>query len=117
MEALPCTPAYIAKEQAQFLTGIQDTYEEDLARNLPFELDGTTYGPYEENPLTEPRYGANLSPAGWAGCAPPLVCVHDCEAARPVEPLPAYVVNEGHICRLHEEYLIAGQSNRDTFRC
>jgi len=103
--APPCTPAYIAREQAQFLEAIQATYITDLAANADYSGDA----------LTQPHYGAILSDAGWAGCAPPLVCV-DCPETTPAAPCGAHTV-PAHVCKWHEEYLSPGQSNGDTFRC
>merc|ERR1719502_105490 len=60
-------------------------------------------------------YETLLSDAGWAGCAPPLVCI-DCEGQEVVEPCLDHV-GGAHQCHLHEEYLSPGQSNQDTFRC
>lgn len=108
--AAPCTPAYIAREQAQFLDAIQATYSERLAANV--EVEDEDYG---TDALTQPRYGAILSEAGWAGCAPPLVCI-DCPAVAPATPCGAHTT-PAHVCKWHEEYLSPGQSNGDTFRC
>jgi hypothetical protein len=103
--AAPCTPAYIAREQAQFLDAIQATYSTRLGANDDYSNDA----------LTQPSYGAILSDAGWAGCAPPLVCI-DCPATAPASPCGAYD-HSAHVCKWHEEYLSPGQSNGDTFRC
>jgi hypothetical protein len=103
VEEPACTPAYVAREQAQFMQAIQASYTTQLA----------DAGAYPNDPLT--AYNTELSAAGWAGCAPPLVCV-DCAGSEPVEPCAGHVVG-AHTCHLHEEYLTPGQSNADTFRC
>merc|ERR1719453_2417489 len=103
VEEPACTPTFIAREQSAFLAAIQASYTADLAANSD----------YPNDPLTS--YETVLSEAGWAGCAPPLVCV-DCEGQEPVEPCLDHV-GGAHQCHLHEEYLSAGQSNQDTFRC
>jgi len=103
VEEPACTPAYVAKEQAQFLATIQTTYSQTLAANADYPGD----------PLTD--YNTVLSEAGWAGCAPPLVCV-DCAGAQTQAPCIEHLVG-AHTCHLHEEYLSPGQSNADTFRC
>jgi len=105
VEEPACTPMYVAKEQSAFLAAIGATYTAELAANTDY-VDGT-------GPLT--AYETGLSAAGWGGCAPPLVCV-DCEGQQPVEPCLEHQVG-AHQCHLHEEYLSAGQSNQDTFRC
>jgi hypothetical protein len=103
VEEPACTPAYVAKEQAQFLQAIQDSYTQLLTSNSD----------YPEDPLTS--YETVLSPAGWAGCAPPLVCV-DCTGFDFQSPCIDHT-GGAHTCHLHEEYLNPGQSNADTFRC
>jgi len=103
VEDPPCTPAYIAQEQAQFLETIQTSYAAELAANAD----------YSNDPLT--AYQTVLSEAGWAGCAPPLVCV-DCAGFEPEEPCLEHTGGAA-TCRLHEEYLSPGQSNANTFRC
>jgi Notch-like protein len=103
VEEPACTPAYIAKEQAQFLAAIQASYTTELTGNTD----------YPNDPLT--AYETVLSPAGWAGCAPPLVCV-DCAGTEPQQPCLEHV-GGAHTCHMHEEYLSPGQSNADTFRC
>merc|ERR1719272_145594 len=75
------------------------------------QLEANAAYPEERFLLTQQKYGALLSDAGWAGCAPPLVCV-DCA----VEPMLEHTRIE-NACQLHEEYLSPGQSNADTFRC
>jgi len=103
VELPACTPAYIAKEQAQFLATIQATYTETLTSNSEYPTD----------PLTE--FETVLSAAGWAGCAPPKVCV-DCSGSETQAPCLEHS-GGAHTCHLHEEYLSPGQSNADTFRC
>jgi hypothetical protein len=103
VEEPACTPAYVAKEQAQFLAAIQASYTEQLTSNTD----------YPHNPLTD--YETVLSEAGWAGCAPPLLCV-DCQGSEVTAPCLEHA-GGSHICHLHEEYLAPGQSNADTFRC
>jgi hypothetical protein len=103
VEEPACTPAYVAKEQAQFLAAIQVSYTQQLTDNGDYPNDGLV------------NYETALSAAGWAGCAPPLVCV-DCPASE-VQPPCVEHVGGAHQCHLHEEYLAAGQSNSDTFRC
>lgn len=103
VELPACTPAYIAKEQAQFLATIQATYTETLTSNSEYPSD----------PLTE--FETVLSAAGWAGCAPPKVCV-DCSGSETQAPCLEHS-GGAHTCHLHEEYLSPGQSNADTFRC
>jgi len=103
VEEPACTPAFVAMEQAQFLLEIQQTYTQSLAANSD----------YPDDPLTD--YETVLSPAGWAGCAPPLVCV-DCPGSEPEPPCLEHTAG-AHICHLHEEYLMPGQSNSDSFRC
>jgi len=104
VEEPACTPAYIAREQGSFLAAIQASYTAML--NAP---DST----YPNDALAE--YETILSPAGWAGCAAPLVCV-DCEGLQTILPVPTYE-HAAHTCHLHEEYLSPGQSNFDSFRC
>jgi hypothetical protein len=108
VEEPACTPAYVAREQAQFLAAIQASYTQELTSNMD----------YPEDPLAD--YETVLSEAGWAGCAPPLLCV-DCEGSAVTEPClelhPSMPMGRPHICHLHEEYLSPGQSNADTFRC
>jgi uncharacterized protein YfaP (DUF2135 family) len=94
---------YVAKEQAQFLAAIQATYTAQLAANTDYPTDAL------EN------YETVLSEAGWAGCAPPLVCV-DCPGSEGQEPCLEHT-GGAHECHAHEEYLVEGQSNADTFRC
>ena len=103
VEEPACTPAYIAKEQAQFLTAIQASYTAQLAANADYPAD----------PLM--GYETVLSEAGWAGCAPPLVCV-DCAGSEIQAPCAEHT-GGAQTCHLHEEYLSPGQSNADTFRC
>ena len=99
-----CTPAFIAQEQKAFLGDIQTSYSERLE---------ATDATYPSDHLT--NYFTPLSPAGWAGCAAPLVCV-DCAGIVTTLPLESYTA-EAHTCHLHEEYLNPGQSNFDTFKC
>jgi len=103
VEEPACTPAYIAREQAQFLEAIQVSYTAELAANSDYPNDALT------------QYETVLSAAGWAGCAPPLVCV-DCTGTEPEPPCLEHVTG-AHTCHTHEEYLAPGQSNADTFRC
>merc|ERR1719329_1823819 len=108
VEEPACTPAFVAQEQAQFLMQIQQAYTQQL-----MAADDV----YPNDALAQ--YETVLSPAGWAGCAPPLVCV-DCagfETQPPCLPHHEEYTTEAHTCHLHEEYLSAGQSNSDTFRC
>jgi len=104
VEEQACTPEYVAREQAQFLADIQTAYAARL--RAPDTV-------YPDDHLVD--YETVLSPAGWAGCAPPLLCV-DCAGLSTVLPVPTYVTLS-HVCHLHEEYLSPGQSNSDTFRC
>jgi hypothetical protein len=94
---------YVAKEQSGFLAAIQATYTTELGANSD----------YANDPLTD--YATVLSAAGWAGCAPPLVCV-DCPGQEPLEPCAEHTAG-AYQCHLHEEYLTPGQSNQDSFRC
>jgi len=103
VEEPACTPAYIAKEQAQFLAAIQASYTAQLVANAD----------YPNDPLT--TYETVLSEAGWAGCAPPLVCV-DCAGSETQAPCLEHT-GGAQTCHLHEEYLSPGQSNAGTFRC
>jgi hypothetical protein len=103
VEEPACTPAYVAKEQAQFLQAIQVSYTAQLLANDDYPND-----------LLE-NYNTLLSPAGWAGCAPPLVCV-DCAGSEPQAPCLDHT-GGAQTCHVHEEYLSPGQSNADTFRC
>jgi len=103
VEEPACTPAYVAREQAQFLAAIQASYTEQLTSNADYPSDALT------------AYETVLSEAGWAGCAPPLVCV-DCPGSETQSPCLEHS-GGAHVCHLHEEYLSAGQSNADTFRC
>merc|ERR1719409_2484364 len=73
VEEPACTPMYVAREQSAFLAAIQTSYTAELAANSD----------YPNDPLT--AYETTLAAMGWAGCAPPLVCV-DCEGQEPVEP-------------------------------
>jgi len=104
VEEPACTPAFVAQEQAQFLAAIQATYTEQL-----MAADAV----YPNDPLAD--YETVLSPAGWAGCAPPLVCV-DCSGSETQAPCLEHT-GGAHTCHLHEEYLSPGQSNADTFKC
>jgi len=59
-------------------------------------------------------FDTSLSPAGWAGCAAPKVCV-GCSGYE-------VTVNEDYLamsqtCRVHEEHLLLGEMDRDNFRC
>jgi hypothetical protein len=104
VEEPACSPEYIAFEQAQFLAAIQTSYTTMLTA-----VDTQ----YPDDPLV--NYETILSPAGWAGCAPPLVCV-DCAGMAPTPANPLYT-SEARTCHVHEEYLSPGQSNSDSFRC
>merc|ERR1719223_177206 len=68
---------------------------------------------YPSEPLT--NYFTTLSPAGWAGCALPLVCI-DCPGIVATPILESYS-DSAHVCHLHEQYLSPGQSNYDSFKC
>jgi hypothetical protein len=113
VEEPACTPTYIAWEQAQFMTEVQTWYNNELSFTEAFDLDGQQYGPYPDEPLTQ--YFTALSEAGWAGCAPPLVCL-DCPDAAPAEPCGG-MTERARQCQVHETYLPAGKGNADTFRC
>jgi hypothetical protein len=103
VEEPACSPAYVAREQAQFLADIQASYTQTLTSESTYQNDGLV------------QYETVLSAAGWAGCAPPLVCV-DCAGMATILPVPNDAT-EAHTCLLHEDYLSPGQSNTDTFRC
>jgi hypothetical protein len=103
VEEPACTPMYVANEQSGFLAAIRTEYSTNLAANAD----------YPQDLLTE--YDTVLSDAGWAGCAPPLVCI-DCEGQEVTQPCVEHT-DGAYTCHLHEEYLSAGQSNQDTFRC
>jgi hypothetical protein len=99
-----CTPAYIAWQQGSFYDVLENRFTaEFLEANVA----------YPSEPLVD--YFTTLSPAGWAGCAPPLVCV-DCEGIVTTPVLETYVA-DAHVCHLHEQYLSPGQSNYDSFKC
>lgn len=119
VEPAACTHAYVAQEQARFSEKIQGEYNVLLSNTDKFELDGETYGPYTEetDKLTHllTMFSTTLSPAGWAGCAPPLVCI-DCPEAAPPAPCGG-MLETARECQVHEEYLLAGQGNADTFKC
>jgi hypothetical protein len=99
-----CTPAYIAWQQGSFYDVLENRF---IAEFL--EADAA----YPSEPLT--NYFTTLSTAGWAGCAPPLVCV-DCEGIVAAPVLESYSA-DAHVCHLHEQYLTPGQSNYDSFKC
>jgi hypothetical protein len=103
VEEPACTPAYVALEQAQFLATIQESYMARLLANSDYPSDSLV------------TYETVLSPAGWAGCAPPLVC-EDCSDSSPQPPCIGHT-GGSHTCHLHEQYLSLGQSNLGTFRC
>jgi len=58
----------------------------------------------------------HLSPAGWAGCAAPKVCLHGTCNSGPALADPAYMAMSQQ-CKLHEQHLDLGELDRDTFRC
>lgn len=119
VEPAACTHAYIAREQARFSETIQGQYNEWLSDTGAFDLDGEIYGPYTEamDPSTHllTMFSTTLSPTGWAGCAPPLVCI-DCPEVAPPAPCGG-MLERARQCHVHEEYLLAGQGNADTFKC
>jgi len=119
LEPVACTPAFVAREQAHFSATLQGQYNDQLSNTASFYLDGETYGPYteESDKLTHllTMFSTTLSPAGWAGCAPPLMCI-DCPEVVPQEPCGS-MEEEARVCHVHEEYLMAGQGNADTFKC
>jgi len=99
----PCTPDYIAKEQASFLSHIGDQYTTVL----------TSESDYPTDPLS--NHLTALSDAGWAGCAAPLVCV-DCEG------LSTTLVDHqssvaSQVCLVHQDHLAPGDSDSETFKC
>jgi hypothetical protein len=99
-----CTPAYIAWQQGSFYDVLENRFITEF-------LEADTAYPSE--PLV--NYFTTLSSAGWAGCAPPLVCV-DCEGIVTAPVLETYAA-DAHVCHLHEQYLSPGQSNYDSFKC
>jgi len=98
-----CTPAYIAYEQGSFEEAIQTAYTSRLQTDNAYPGDDLV------------NYFTTLSPAGWAGCAAPLVCV-DCPGIAVAPPMETYTA-EARSCHLHEQYLSPGQSNYDSFKC
>jgi len=99
----PCTPAYIANEQASFLSHIRDHY----TTVLTLESD------YPTDPLS--NHITVLSEAGWAGCAAPFVCV-DCKG------LSTTLVDHQSsisslVCLLHQDHLARGDSDSEAFKC
>jgi hypothetical protein len=99
-----CTPAYIAWQQGSFYDVLENRFITEF-------LEANTAYPSE--PLA--NYFTTLSTAGWAGCAPPLVCI-DCEGIVTTPVLETYAA-DAHVCHLHEQYLNPGQSNYDSFKC
>jgi hypothetical protein len=117
VEEPACTPEYVAREQAQFLVSIQSDYQAMLTTLNPYvdpnpgSCDGISYS--DQNDIL--TFETILSEAGWAGCAPPLMCV-DCEGMATILPVPNDPT-PAEACHLHEEYLAPGQSNSHSFRC
>jgi len=101
----PCTPAYIAWQQGSFYDVLENRFITEF-------LEANTAYPSE--PLV--NYFTTLSTAGWAGCAPPLVCIDDCMGIVTTPVLETYS-EDAHVCHLHEQYLNPGQSNHDSFKC